>query len=214
MSDKDEQALDVHKRTFKEEKRRYAIVSQALKPFSDEIHNWKSAHSAIAYLYERNKTQKRLPKDDISLDTLLLDLIRVYVLNSLTTTMTMVCSGQVEEAARILTGASIACYQFLEKDEIVTKQAIKYTERIINVVKKNPQCAELKAAFELQVQKMKRPDKLSPTDFVQPELPPVLIQEFEEIKVRNEELPEAELWNTDSLCFRYYNILHQYKTTK
>lgn len=56
MSEKDEQALDVHKRTFKEEKRRYAIVSQALKTFSDEIHNWKSAHSSIAYLYERNKT--------------------------------------------------------------------------------------------------------------------------------------------------------------
>lgn len=50
-----------------------------------------------------------------------------------------------------MTGASIACYQFLEKDEVVTKQAIKYTERIIDVVKKDPKCAQLKAAFEMQV---------------------------------------------------------------
>jgi len=27
-------------------------------------------------------------------------------------------------------------------------------------------------------------------------------------------MAEPELWNTDSLCFTYYNILQQYKTTK
>ena len=47
MSPKDEASLDVHKRTFKEEKRRYCIVAFALKTFSDDIQNWKPAHSAI-----------------------------------------------------------------------------------------------------------------------------------------------------------------------
>ena len=61
---------------------------------------------------------------------------------------------------------------------------------------------------------MKRPDKLTATDYVQPELTPQLIQDFEEIKAKNEELPDKELWNTESLCFRYFNILHQYKTMK
>ena len=37
MSAKDEGALDIHKRTFKEEKRRYCIVAFALKTFSDDI---------------------------------------------------------------------------------------------------------------------------------------------------------------------------------
>jgi len=37
MSPKDEGALDIHKRTYKEEKRRYCIVAFALKTFSDDI---------------------------------------------------------------------------------------------------------------------------------------------------------------------------------
>ena len=37
MSNKDEQSLDVHKKTFKEEKRRYSIVAFALKTFADDI---------------------------------------------------------------------------------------------------------------------------------------------------------------------------------
>ena len=47
MSQKDESSLDVHKRAYKEEKRRYCIVAFALKTFSDDIQNWKPAHSAI-----------------------------------------------------------------------------------------------------------------------------------------------------------------------
>ena len=49
-------------------------------------------------------------KDETQADSILSDLVRVYVLNSLTETMAMVISGQVQEAARVLTGASIACY--------------------------------------------------------------------------------------------------------
>jgi ubiquitin carboxyl-terminal hydrolase 25/28 len=37
MSPKDEASLDVHKRAYKEEKRRYTIVAFALKTFSDDI---------------------------------------------------------------------------------------------------------------------------------------------------------------------------------
>lgn len=64
MSDKDEQSLDVHKGTFKEEKRRYAIVTYAIKTYSDDISNWRQAHSAIAYYYERAKQKKRNTKDN------------------------------------------------------------------------------------------------------------------------------------------------------
>jgi len=37
---------------------------------------------------------------------------------------------------------------------------------------------------------------------------------FEEIRTKNEELADVELWNTESLCFNYYNILQQYKALK
>lgn len=62
--------------------------------------------------------------------------------------------------------------------------------------------------------KMKRPDRLERTDFVQGELPVQLQPEFEEIRLKNEEISDPELWNYDSLSFRYFNILHLYKTNK
>lgn len=82
---------------------------------------------------------------------------------------------------RLHTGAAIACYQFLGKDDAITKQAIKYTERIIDKAKKIPKIAPLKQAFEMAVQKMKKPDRLERTDFVQAEIPVALNPEFEEI---------------------------------
>lgn len=142
------------------------------------------------------------------MDTLLNDLIKVYVLDSLTTTMQLVVSQQGDAAVRTLTGAAIACYQFLPRDDPITLQAIKYTLRIIDVGKKIPAIASLKSAFELIITKMKRPDRLERTDLVQAELPPVLHPEFEDIRTKNEEIADAELWNTDSLCYRYFNILH------
>ena len=89
MSAKDKGALDIHKRTFKEEKRRYCIVAFALKTFSDDIQNWKPAHSAIAYMRDRDGAKKT--KSD-SLTQLINDLIKVYVLDSLTMTMSLVLS--------------------------------------------------------------------------------------------------------------------------
>ena len=165
MSDKDELSLDVHRRAFKEEKRRYLIVTFALKTFAEEIANWRPAHAAIQYLRDRSNNKKR---EDSSLDSLLNDLIKVYVLNSLTMTMEMVLRQQGEQAVRILTGASIAVYQFLraKEDAAIVKQAIKYTERIIEVVKRSPAVAQLKQAFELTLNKMKKPDKLERTDFI------------------------------------------------
>ena len=111
-------------------------------------------------------------------------------------------------------GAAIACYQFLPKDDPITKQAIKYTERIIDVVKRIPAMAQIKQAFEMAIPKMKRPDKLLPTDFVQSELPAFMTPILDEIRAKDEEVADPELWNTESLCFNYYNILQQYKTTK
>lgn len=49
---------------------------------------------------------------------------------------------------------------------------------------------------------------------VNAEIPPQLVAELQEITDKDEEAPDAELWTTDSLCFRYFNILQQYKTTK
>lgn len=129
-------------------------------------------------------------------------------MNSLTETMNLVITEQGEAAVRCLSGAAIACYQFLAKDDPTTLQAIKYTTRIIDVLKKVPAISSLKSAFELSITKMKRPDRLERTDFVQGELPPCLHPEFDDIRLKNEEVSDAELWNTDSLCFRYFNILH------
>lgn len=81
------------------------------------------------------------------------------------------------------------------------------------MVKRNKQMAGLKSAFELSLKKMKKPDSLEKTDFVQGEIPVALHDEFEEFKSKNEELPDPELWNTESLSFRYFNTLHQYKAT-
>ena len=59
MSDKDETALDVHKRTFKDEKKRYTIAAFALKTFANNISEWKPAHSALQNLRERRQQQKK-----------------------------------------------------------------------------------------------------------------------------------------------------------
>ena len=72
----------------------------------------------------------------------------------------------------------------------------------------------MKPGFELSITKMKRPDRLDRTDLVQGEVPIVLQPEFEEIRLKNEEITDTELWNVESLCFRYFNILHLYKTNK
>jgi len=186
MTENDEQALDTHKRTYKEEKRRYTIATFALKTFSNDIGNWKQAHSAIQYLRERSVVKK---KDD-SLDALFNDLIKVYVLDSMTRTMSLLLNKQGEQAVRVHTGAAIACYQFLAKDDAVSKQAIKYTERIIDVCKRIPPVAALKSAFELSLSKMKKPEKLERTDFVQAELPPFMRSVFDELRQKNEELAD------------------------
>ena len=60
--------------------------------------------------------------------------------------------------------------------------------------------ADLSSTFELLISKMKQPKE---TDFVQPEVPSVLQPEIDEIDQKNDELADAELWNTESLCFRY-----------
>ena len=43
MTDKDEQSLNVHKKSFKDEKKRYCFVAFALKTFNDDIEEWRSA---------------------------------------------------------------------------------------------------------------------------------------------------------------------------
>ena len=61
---------------------------------------------------------------------------------------------------------------------------------------------------------MKRPDQLKASDFIKGEIPAQLVASFDEIGGKNEELADGELWNTESLCFCYCNILQHYKTVK
>ena len=61
---------------------------------------------------------------------------------------------------------------------------------------------------------MKKPERVPSNEMIQGEVPQKIEAQVELIRVKDEEIPDAELWNTESLCFTYYNILHQYKTTK
>lgn len=81
MTPKDEQSLDVHKRTFKEDKRKYAILTYALKILNDDLEGWRPILQAIQYIKDRTNPRK---KELTSFDSLLQDLIRVYVLDCLT----------------------------------------------------------------------------------------------------------------------------------
>ena len=215
VSEADEQALDSHKRTFKEQKRRYQLATFALQVLSSDISNWKPVFSALQYMKERYRQAIQQQKSiDDGLEYLMLDLTRVYILECLTKTMRLVISSDGDQAMRTHMGAVIACYQFLPKDDNITKQAIEYTKRIVKTCNKIPGMQNFKAAFEQQIPKMQRPDKLHPTEFVQAEIPAELVPAFEEIRVKNEELADAELWNTESLCYQYYNIVQQYKALK
>ena len=84
----------------------------------------------------------------------MLDLTRVYILECLTKTMRLVISSDGDQAMRTHMGAVIACYQFLPKDDNITKQAIEYTKRIVKTCNKIPGMQNFKAAFEQQIPKM------------------------------------------------------------
>ena len=118
MSEKDEKALEYHVKFFKDEKRRYAIVTFALKVYGSQLTAWKDAHSAIAFMRSRGN---KMPRKEDSLEHLLTDLIKVYVLESLTTALKHVLGSQGELALRVLTGATIACYQFLPDGDPINK---------------------------------------------------------------------------------------------
>ena len=61
---------------------------------------------------------------------------------------------------------------------------------------------------------MKKPERVPNNETIPGDIPPKIEAQIEMIRVKDEEVPDAELWNTESLCFTYYNSLHQYKTTK
>jgi len=70
------------------------------------------------------------------------------------------------------------------------------------------------SAFELILKKMKNQKELTQSDYLPTELCEVLWTEVQAIDAKNEEISDSELWNTDSLCFRYFNLLQEFKTTK
>ena len=47
MSRHDEKSLDIHKKSFKVEKRRYSIVTFMFNVYGNDIKNWRVAHSAL-----------------------------------------------------------------------------------------------------------------------------------------------------------------------
>lgn len=62
---------------------------------------------------------------------------------------------------------------------------------------------------------MKLPTKeRKPEDFLVGALPNDVLKEFNVIDSKDEEMAEAELWTTESICFRYFNLLQEFKTTK
>jgi hypothetical protein len=63
--------------------------------------------------------------------------------------------------------------------------------------------------------KMKTPAKdLKQSDFLISTLPNETLRAFDECDKKNDELADADLWTTDSICFRYFNLLQEFKTTK
>jgi len=94
------------------------------------------------------------------------------------------------------------------------RQAIKYVERVNKAAKKSKACGPLMSAFELILKKMKNQKELTQSDYLPTELCEVLWTEVQAIDAKNEEISDSELWNTDSLCFRYFNLLQEFKTTK
>lgn len=87
-------------------------------------------------------------------------------------------------------------------------------DRIYTVVKKSKTLANNKEYIAGLIKKIKNPDSVAKTDLIDPAVPEELVKNFEEIKEKDEEQADAELWKPDSLCFRYYNILQHYKATK
>jgi hypothetical protein len=81
-------------------------------------------------------------------------------------------------------------------------------ERILTAVSRSKACSPHIEAFKHWLRKMKTPAKdLKNTDFLQADLSNELIRAFEEYDAKDEELADADLWTTESICFRYFNLL-------
>lgn len=75
-------------------------------------------------------------------------------------------------------------------------------------VSRSKACSPQIEAFKHWLRKMKTPAKdLKNTDFLQPALSNEVLRAFEEYDAKNEELADADLWTTESICFRYFNLL-------
>jgi hypothetical protein len=55
---------------------------------------------------------------------------------------------------------------------------------------------------------------LKPTDIIQGMLPDKVLKTFDEYDKRDEEMADIDLWTTESICFRYFNLLQEFKTKK
>jgi hypothetical protein len=71
------------------------------------------------------------------------------------------------------------------------------------LVKKVPAASQCKEAFDLILKKMKT--SMTPNEKIQAQLHEELYKVLDNIKSKDEEAADAELWTTDSLCYLYYN---------
>lgn len=150
MSENDEKSLQLHKNSYKGYQQKYMIAAFCLKTFGHDFAFWREAFGGYQYYCDHF----RMKKQD-SFDSLMKDLMCVFILDACVSTMRLVMQGQAEQAANIFACMSIGCHQFLEHNHGVYKQALKYGDRIISGVKRSKSCAQLKNAFEVSLKKIK-----------------------------------------------------------
>jgi len=81
--------------------------------------------------------------------------------------------------------------------------------RILPAVKKNQAASACREAFDLILKKLKTP--LSMQEKIQPQLSDSLANQFEAIKLKDEEQMDSELWTTDSLCYLSFNMVQEFR---
>lgn len=154
-------------------------------------------------------------KKEESLDNLLKDAIRVFLLVAATECMLAIQENQPDRALWALEACAITCYQFLTSDDPSYNQAVKYTERILTYAARSKSCNPHIEKFKNLAKKMKTAIKdLKPTDIIQGMLPDKVLKTFDEYDKRDEEMADIDLWTTESICFRYFNLLQEFKTKK
>ena len=88
---------------------------------------------------------------------------------------------------------------------------IEYSKRIYKVLKKVPALAPEKREFGANLTKLINSSQTR----LQDTLPQAVLVEHDQIDAVNEELWEShQLWNEQSLCYRFVSVIREYKSNK